>query len=53
MSSVPIVVGDVLDRATLEGEPKGNDVVHANLASAMTEQAEVCSAPGAGSLRGT
>jgi uncharacterized protein YbjT (DUF2867 family) len=37
---VTIVEGDVLDRATLEPEMKGQDVVYANLAGAMKQQAE-------------
>jgi len=37
---VRIVEGDVLDRPTLEAAMKGEDVVHANLAGAMKQQAE-------------
>lgn len=36
---VRIVEGDVLDRPTLEAAMKGHDVVYANLAGAMKEQA--------------
>jgi len=38
---VSIVEGDVLDRATLLAAMRGQDVVYANLAGAMTEQARV------------
>lgn len=37
---VTIVEGDVLDRPTLETATKGQDVVYANLAGAMQQQAE-------------
>ncbi len=37
---VTIVEGDVLDRARLEAAMKGQDVVYANLAGAMKQQAE-------------
>ena len=37
---VTIVEGDVLDRPTLAAAMKGQDVVYANLAGAMKEQAE-------------
>ncbi len=37
---VRIVEGDVLDRPTLEPAMRGQDVVYANLAGAMKEQAE-------------
>jgi uncharacterized protein YbjT (DUF2867 family) len=37
---VTIVEGDVLDRPTLTAAMKGQDVVYANLAGAMKEQAE-------------
>jgi hypothetical protein len=37
---VTIVEGDVLDRPTLEAAMSGNDVVYANLAGAMKQQAE-------------
>jgi uncharacterized protein YbjT (DUF2867 family) len=37
---VRIVEGDVLDRSALEKAMKGQDVVYANLAGAMKEQAE-------------
>lgn len=37
---VRIVEGDVLDRPALEGAMAGQDVVYANLAGAMKEQAE-------------
>jgi len=37
---VRIVEGDVLDRLTLESAMEGQDVVYANLAGAMKEQAE-------------
>ena len=36
---VTIVEGDVLDRPTLEAALQGQDVVHANLAGAMAQQA--------------
>jgi len=38
-SRVRIVEGDVLDRATLEAAMQGQDVVYANLAGALAEQA--------------
>ena len=38
---VTIVEGDVRDRPALEGAMRGQDVVYANLAGAMKEQAEV------------
>jgi uncharacterized protein YbjT (DUF2867 family) len=38
---VRIVEGDVLDRPTLEGAMRGQDVVYANLAGAMEQQATV------------
>jgi uncharacterized protein YbjT (DUF2867 family) len=38
---VTIVEGDVLDRATLEAAMAGQDVVYANLAGAMAQQAGV------------
>ena len=37
---VSVVEGDVLDRATLEKAMRGQDVVYANLAGAMKQQAE-------------
>ena len=38
---VSIVEGDVLDRVKLEGVMRGQDVVYANLAGAMADQARV------------
>lgn len=40
LTRVTIVEGDVLDRPTLEAAMKGQDVVYANLAGAMKQQAE-------------
>lgn len=49
---VPVVEGDVLDRATLELAIAGQDVVYANLAGAMKQQAEcIVSAMNAVSVR--
>jgi uncharacterized protein YbjT (DUF2867 family) len=41
LARVTIAEGDVLDRATLEAAMKGQDVVYANLAGAMAQQARV------------